>query len=179
MPLASSDPRLTFPPMKRSGETLESGATKERKRTEGAPQNAGKATAPKDRKHGGNLEAYGISASSGDNIRLAPAPEDIQNAIDFPTAGWPSYQALWVRPPSSPIVGSIADCRTCRSGPQDNPEPCGRQGYRLQGLGSSGGWPGGFGGMAYDERGRRHVFPIDGARKRSVPPSRPPCTRTS
>ena len=36
LPLASPDPRLTDPSMKRSGDTLESGSTEERKKEEGA-----------------------------------------------------------------------------------------------------------------------------------------------
>ena len=81
--------------MKRSGDPLESGSARERKKEEGAPQDAGKVTAPKDRKHGVNMEDYGIFALNGDTIRLALVPEDSQNAIDLPTARWPSYQGLY------------------------------------------------------------------------------------
>ena len=43
------------------------------------------------------LANYGILEVNEDELRLALAPEDIQNAIDFPTAGWPDYLTLFER----------------------------------------------------------------------------------
>ena len=47
LPLASSDPRLTFSSLKRSGDTLESGSSKERTRDEGVPPERGHVIGPK------------------------------------------------------------------------------------------------------------------------------------
>ena len=40
-------------------------------------------------------EDYGLFASDEDNIRLALAPQDIQNTQGLPMAGWPPYQDLF------------------------------------------------------------------------------------
>ena len=45
-PVVISDPRLTFSSLKRSGDTLGSGPTKERKKEERIPQDVGNVTAP-------------------------------------------------------------------------------------------------------------------------------------
>ena len=37
---------------------------------------------------------YGLSPPDEDHLRLSLAPEDHQNAINFPAAGWPSYRTL-------------------------------------------------------------------------------------
>ena len=60
--------------MKRSGDALESGSTKERKKEEGGPQDAGKAPAPKGRKCEVNMEDSGIFSLNEDNARPALAP---------------------------------------------------------------------------------------------------------
>ena len=55
LPLASTDPRLTFSPLKRSGDTLESESAKERKKEEGDPGDAGHLGVPRDPKKLVNL----------------------------------------------------------------------------------------------------------------------------
>ena len=49
-----------------------------------------------------NLEEYGIFHSDEDDIRLALAPDDKQNAIHPPTAGWPHYEAPFGCDPPAP-----------------------------------------------------------------------------
>ena len=44
-----------------------------------------------------NLADCGIIQIDEDAQRLALAPEDMQNAIEMPTAGWPTYQELYGR----------------------------------------------------------------------------------
>ena len=46
---------------------------------------------------------YGILPIDEDALRLALVPEDLQNAIDMPTAGWPDYQVLYGREPPIPL----------------------------------------------------------------------------
>ena len=88
MPLASSDPRLTFPSMKRSSGTLESGSAKERTKEDGIPQEDENVDVPTELtqasnpRHAVNMEHYDIFALYEDNARLALEPEDILN-IDF------------------------------------------------------------------------------------------------
>ena len=77
-PLGNSDPRLTFPSLERSGETLESESTKERKKEEGAARECDQEV---------NLADHGIRQVNEDEFRLALVPEDVQNAIDLATAG--------------------------------------------------------------------------------------------
>ena len=50
LPLESTDPRVTFTSLKRSGDALESESAKERKKEEGAPDEAGYVVAPRDPK---------------------------------------------------------------------------------------------------------------------------------
>ena len=50
------------------------------------------------------MEDYGIFALNEDNVRRAAAPEDIRNAIDIPTAGWPPYQDRYLRDPPVPLL---------------------------------------------------------------------------
>ena len=102
LPLASSDPRLTFPSLKRSRDTLESGSTKERKKDDGVPPEQGRVAVPRHPKNAANSEDYGVFAVNEAECRLALLPEDIQNAIGFLTAGWPTYQTLCVRDPRFP-----------------------------------------------------------------------------
>ena len=68
--------------MKRLGDTLESGSTKDRKKEERALQDVGNATVPNHPKQAVNMEDYGIFAVDGDNFHLALLPGDIQNPID-------------------------------------------------------------------------------------------------
>ena len=79
--------------MRRPGDTLESGRTKE-PRTE-------RGTKPKV-----NMEAYGIGHSNEDRLRLALVPEDRRNAINLPTAGWPSYRTLYGFHSPAPLADS-------------------------------------------------------------------------
>ena len=59
--------------------------------------------APRDPKKQGSLADYGIRAADEDALRFALAPEDIQNAIDVPAAGWPTYRTLFGRDPPIPL----------------------------------------------------------------------------
>ena len=104
------DPRLTFSSKKRSGDTLESGPTKERKKEEGPPSGGENANAPNGLTQaygpcsGLTMEDYGLSVSDEDAIRLALGPQDLLNATDFPMAGWPSYQELYRCGPPVPAA---------------------------------------------------------------------------
>ena len=49
---------------------------------------------PKNLKKAANSEGLGVFAVNEDDFRVALLPDDFQNAIDFPTAGWPTYQTL-------------------------------------------------------------------------------------
>ena len=49
------------------------------------------------------MEDSCIHAIDEDKIRLALVPEDLQNAIEMPTAGWPTYPALYGREPPLPL----------------------------------------------------------------------------
>ena len=104
LPPASSDPRLTFSSLKRSGETLESGCTKERKKEEGAVREGGPVAVPRDPVNQVNLADFGVPPVNEDELRLALVPEDIQNSIELPTAGWPTYQTLCGRNPPIPLI---------------------------------------------------------------------------
>ena len=103
LPLVGSDPRLTFSSLGRSGDTMESGSTKEYKKEERAPQDVGYVAAPDRPKQEVNTEDCGVFVAKEDNFRFALFPEDIQNAIDVPTTGWPSYQDLFGRGPPVPL----------------------------------------------------------------------------
>ena len=46
---------------------------------------------------------YGVLPIDEDTLRLALVPEDLQNAIDMPTAGRPDYQVLYWRAPPIPL----------------------------------------------------------------------------
>ena len=46
---------------------------------------------------------YGILPIDEDKLRLALVPDNLQNAIDMPTAGWPTYQVLYGREPPIPL----------------------------------------------------------------------------
>ena len=98
LPLASSNPRFTFSSMKRSGDTLESGSTKERKKEEG-----GHVVAPRNPKNPANLADYGAIEVDEDELRLALVPDGLQNAFDLPTAGWPTFQSQYGRDPPIPL----------------------------------------------------------------------------
>ena len=50
------------------------------------------------------MEDYGVFALNEDDVRLALVPEDIQDAIDLPAEGWPSYQDLYGRDPPVPLL---------------------------------------------------------------------------
>ena len=50
-----------------------------------------------------NLADCGIIPINVDTLRFALAPEDIQNAIDMPTAGWPTYRTLYGPDPPIPL----------------------------------------------------------------------------
>ena len=52
---------------------------------------------------GVDMADYGIRPIGEDTLRLALAPEDLQNAIDMPTAGWPDYQVFFGRAPPIPL----------------------------------------------------------------------------
>ena len=96
LPLASTDPRLTFSSLKRSGDTLESESVKSGEKSKGY------VAAPRNPRRQVNLADFGIRAVDEDALRLALVPEDIQNAIDLPTARWPTYQTLYGRDPPIP-----------------------------------------------------------------------------
>ena len=76
--LSSLDRRLTAQCLKRKGGALESRYTKG-PRTE-------RGTLPEV-----NMGDYGIFHSNEGHLLSALVPEDHQNAIRLPTAGWPSY----------------------------------------------------------------------------------------
>ena len=82
---------------------MESGSTKERKKDDGAPPERGHVIVPRNSKNAVNLEDYGVFAVNEDEFRLRLLPDDIQNAIDFPTAGWPTYQTLYGCDPPVPL----------------------------------------------------------------------------
>ena len=96
--------------MQRSGDTSESGSTKGRKKGETSSREEENAYATNEllRKYGFRLgltmEDYGLFESNEDSIRLALAPQDPQNAMDLPTAGWPSYQELYRCDPPVPAL---------------------------------------------------------------------------
>ena len=107
LPLGSPDPQLTLSPLKRSGGTLESESIKERKKEDGSVRDGAQADVhvatqqtPVSAVH---LADYGIIQIDEDALRLALVPEDIQNAIEMPTAGWPTYQELYGRGPPIPL----------------------------------------------------------------------------
>ena len=50
-----------------------------------------------------NLADYSIMPIDEDALRLALVPETLQNAIDLPAAGWPTYQVLYGREPPIPL----------------------------------------------------------------------------
>ena len=82
LPPASSDPRLTFPSMRRSGNTAESGSTKERKEEEGAPPDEGNAAAPNDLKHAVNMEDPGIGIR---NTKAGSGPRNLESGYGGPS----------------------------------------------------------------------------------------------
>ena len=94
---------MTFSSSKRPGETPESGSIKERKKEDGAVGEGGHVVAPRNPTNQVTLANYGLLEADEDELRLALVPEDIQNAIDFPTAGWPTYQALYGCDPPIPL----------------------------------------------------------------------------
>ena len=90
--------RFTFSSMKRSDDTSESGSTKERKKKDGIQRDGENANVPNELTGASgprlalNIEDYGLLASDEDTIRLALAPQNTQNAMDLPIAGWPPHQ---------------------------------------------------------------------------------------
>ena len=108
-------PCLTFSSLKRPGETLESESVKTRKKEDGsvragAPVEAHVAAnqTPADKVQPNPVDEvdmadFGIRPIDEDTFRLALVPEDLQNAIDMPTAGRPTYQALSGREPPIPL----------------------------------------------------------------------------
>ena len=106
--LASHDPRLTFSSMRRSGDTLGSESIKERKKEEGSVRGGATAdvhvTVNQNPADIVNLADYGIAPIGEDTLRLALVPEDVQTAIEMPTAVWPTYQVLsGCEPPIPPF----------------------------------------------------------------------------
>ena len=91
LPLRSLDPRLTVQSLKRQGDTLESGPTKEPRAERG--------TLPEV-----NMEEYGIFQSNEDHLRLALVPAEHQNAIQPPAPGWSNYRTLYEFDPPAPLA---------------------------------------------------------------------------
>ena len=107
LPLASPDPRLTFSSLKRSGGAPECGSIKEPKKEEGSVREGAQvdlhATAHQNPANNVNLADYGVIPINEDTLRLALDPEDIQDAIEMPTAGWPTYRAPYGRDHPTPL----------------------------------------------------------------------------
>ena len=100
-PPSRLDPRLAAQYVKRPCGALESGSTKEPRTERGNQQQGVYPGSTKDpRKERGmqqdvNMADCGIFPSNDDNIRLALAPREIQNASFLPTAGWPPLWDLY------------------------------------------------------------------------------------
>ena len=89
------DPLRTAQYVKRPGETLESGSTqespteREKQQQDVKMVSAMEPRAECEKHQDADMEEYGIFPSNDDNIQLALAPEDVQNATYLPAAGWP------------------------------------------------------------------------------------------
>ena len=59
-----------------------------------------------DTKWEGNMADFGLSATGEDHLRPALVPEDRQNAINFPNAGWSSYRTLYGADPPDPLTNA-------------------------------------------------------------------------
>ena len=101
LPFSSLGPRLTAQSMRRPGDTLESGFTKEPRAERANPQQdeemgpQQEVPAQPEPQRYVNMEDYGILPSNNDHIRLALAPNDIQNAIYLPVAGRPPFRVVF------------------------------------------------------------------------------------
>ena len=97
------------------------------------------------------LADCGIIQIDEDAQRLALAPEDMQNAIEMPTAGWPTYQELFGRGPPYPTFHlTVPDCGIGGGGSDNHPEPKCWERYRLHGSGPGRGGKSGPERMAHD-----------------------------
>ena len=130
--LSSPDPRLTVQSLKRRGDPLDwqsnlssldprwTGSNKD-KRTERDTGDAASDVEPVnpyvDTKWEGRMADFGLSATGEDHLRPALVPEDRQNAINFPNAGWPSYRTLYGADPPDPLTH--ADLRAAPLFPLD------------------------------------------------------------
>ena len=96
--------------MRRSGDTLESGSTKEPRTEKGIPRHCENVDVtnalPRESgfHHEVHMEDYGIFLSNEVNIRSALVPQDIQAATSLPTAGWPPYRDLYRRDPPALLL---------------------------------------------------------------------------
>ena len=127
LPLGSSDRRLTFSSLKRPGGTLESESIKERKKEEGSVRDGAQVDVHVTAQQT-PLADYGIIQIDEDTRRLALVPEDIQNTIEMPTAGWPTYQELYGRPP---CLRTVPNCGVRGGGSDNHPQPQCWERYRL------------------------------------------------
>ena len=121
-PLSSLDPHLTAQCVKRPEDTLESGSAKEPRTGRGTLQEV-------------NMGKKGIINSNEDNIRLALAPDDEQNAIHLRTAGQPPYRAFYGCDSPAPLAD--ADLRTAHPFSLDPKTTYRREWERTQSPGPS------------------------------------------